>query len=136
MRLLNKNRQPMWYALQGKDTVPVYEYYTGEDGVKYPVETGEYRTPYLTPVPFEGNIATSGGNSENAPYGLDLSDYEAILVLGKDSLPITETSLIWQNTEPQYNEDGTVDEHSADYKVVKKSPSLNVWAFALKQVVK
>lgn len=137
MRMLNKNKQGLWYALQSKERVPVYDYYVGEDGTEYPVETGEYKVPYLAPVPFEGNIATTGGgDAKDAPYGLDLSDYEAILVLDKDSIPITETSLVWQNTEPQYNKDGTVDEHSADYKVVKRSPSLNSLAFALKRVVK
>jgi len=65
-----------------------------------------------------------------------MADYEAILVMDKDSIPVTETSLIWHNTEPQYNDDGTVNEHSADYRIVKKSPSLNICAYALKRMVK
>ena len=138
MRTLNKNKQAMWYSLQGKeeDRVPVYEYYIGSDGVEYPIETGEYKIPYQPPVKFEGNIATSGGDAEAVEYGLNLADYEAILIVDKDSLPITETSVIWHNTAPEYNKDGTVNQFSADYIVVKDSPSLNLAKYVLKEVVK
>lgn len=138
MRTLNKNKQNMWYSLEGsaKDAVPVYDYYVDSEGKEIPIETGETKVPYLKPVLFAGNIAMSGGNAEAAEFGLSLADYEAILVMDKDSLPITETSVIWHNTEPQCNKDGTVDEKSADYSVVKISPSLNLVRYVLKKVVK
>lgn len=136
MRTLIKNKQRMWYALKGTERIPVYDYYVDSDSVKHPIETGESRIPYLEPVMFKGNISTSGSDAKNEEYGLNLADYEALLIVDKNSIPITETSLIWHNTEPQYNEDGTVDEHSADYKVVKVSPSLNVDKYVLKRLVK
>ena len=138
MRTLNKNKQEMWYSLKGlaQDAVPEYDYYVDSEGNKIPIDTGENKIPYLKPVPFAGNIAMSGGDAEAAEFGLSLADYEAILVMDKDSLPITETSVIWHNTEPQYNEDGTVDEQSADSSVVKISPSLNLVRYVLKKVVK
>ena len=137
MRTLNKNKQKMWYALQSEELIPIYDSYTDEDGVEHKVETGEYRRPYLLPVAFEGNIATSGGDAESVEYGLDLADYEAILIVAKDSLPIGETSVIWLNTEPVINEDEeTSDESSADYIVRKVAPSLNYDKFILKKVVK
>lgn len=135
MRMARVNKQKMHYALYGKE-VPIYDYYTDNEGNKIPLDTGETKITYENPVEFFGNIALSGGESEAVEFGLNLADYEAVLVMAKNTLPIDETSRIWHNTEPTYNEDGTVDELSADYTVVKVSPSLNVDKFVLKKVVK
>lgn len=135
MRMLNRNKQKMYYALYGKE-VPIYEYYIDSDGNEIPLETGETKIVYENPVEFLGNISLSGGESEAVEFGLNLADYEAILVVAKNTLPINEASRIWYNTEPTYNEDGTVNESSADYKVAKVSPSLNVDKFVLKKIVK
>ena len=135
MRTLNKNKQKMFYAIYSGE-IPIYEYYTDSEGNIIPIDTGETTTGYELPVEFSGNIALSGGESEAQEFGLNLSDYQAVLVVGKNVLPIDETSLIWQNTEPKYNADGTVDRFSADYTVVKVSPSLNIDKFVLKKVVK
>lgn len=135
MRMARVNKQKMHYALYGKE-VPIYDYYTDSDGNKIPLDTGETKITYENPVEFFGNIALSGGESEAVEFGLNLADYEAVLVMAKNTLPIDETSRIWHNTEPTYNEDGTVNEVSADYTVVKVSPSLNVDKFVLKKVVK
>lgn len=135
MRMARVNKQKMHYALYGKE-VPIYDYYTDSEGNKIPLDTGETKITYENPVEFFGNIALSGGESEAVEFGLNLADYEAVLVMAKNTLPIDETSRIWHNTEPTYNEDGTVNELSADYTVVKVSPSLNVDKFVLKKVVK
>ena len=135
MRMARVNKQKMHYALYGKE-VPIYDYYTDSEGNKIPLDTGETKITYENPVEFFGNIALSGGESEAVEFGLNLSDYEAVLVMAKNTLPIDETSRIWHNTEPTYNEDGIVNELSADYTVVKVSSSLNVDKFVLKKVVK
>lgn len=135
MRMARVNKQKMHYALYGKE-VPIYDYYTDSEGNKISLDTGETKITYENPVEFFGNISLSGGESEAVEFGLNLADYEAVLVMAKNTLPIDETSRIWHNTEPTYNEDGTVNELSADYTVVKVSPSLNVDKFVLKKVVK
>lgn len=135
MMMLNRNKQKMYYALYGKE-VPIYDYYIDSEGNEIPLETGETKIVYENPVEFLGNISLSGGESEAVEFGLNLADYEAILVVAKNTLPINETSRIWHNTEPTYNEDGTVNESSADYKVVKVSPSLNVDKFVLRKIIK
>lgn len=135
MMTLNINKQKMYYALYGKE-VPIYDYYIDSEGNEIPLETGETKIVYENPVEFLGNISLSGGESEAVEFGLNLADYEAILVVAKNTLPINETSRIWHNTEPTYNDDGTINESSADYKVVKVSPSLNVDKFVLKKIVK
>ena len=135
MRMARVNKQKMHYALYGKE-VPIYDYYTDNEGNKIPLDTGETKITYENPVEFFGNIALSGGESEAVEFGLNLADYEAVLVMGKNSIPISEGSLIWLDTEPIVKANGYVDQYSADYKVIKVSPSLNVDKYVLKKVVK
>lgn len=134
----------MYYALY-KESEPIYVLdengekiisYIDEDGNIYYEETGEVRNFYDKPVEFFGNISLSGGESEAVEYGLDLSQYSAILVTAKGLIPIDETSRIWYTTEPVIKEDGTIDEFSADYTVVKLSPSLNTDKYILQKVIK
>lgn len=131
MMTLDINKQKMYYATL-VDTIQ--EEYIDEDGNRYP--TGEPKSIYSEPVEFYGNIAMSGGEAEAQEYGLSLSDYSAILVVSKNTLPITETSLIWHATEPTKGIDGNTDEYSADYRIVKISPSLNFDKYVLRKVVK
>ena len=136
MRTLNKNAQKMYYANQDR-VVPIYEYYEDEDGNMIPLDTGETKLVYGEPIEFKGNISLSnGGEVEVQEYGLSQADYSAILITSKNTLPITETSLIWHTTEPTKDIDGNTNEFSADYRVVKVSDSLNVSKYALQKVVK
>lgn len=162
MRTLNKNKQKMYYSLFLGD-LPVYEtrnytnypgfilpddnlhpldedneniVYIEVDGERVPVETGENRLTYGAPIPFSGNIIDVGGKAEAEAFGLNVGDYEAVLVMAKNELPITETSKIWFETEPGYNKDGTVNYFDADYTIVRPSKSINGIRYALKKVVK
>ena len=136
MRTLNKNKQKLFYANQDR-IVPIYEYYEDEEGNLIPLDTGETKLVYGEPIEFKGNISLSnGGEVEVQEYGLSQADYSAILVTSKNTLPITETSLIWYENEPKKDIDGNTDEFSADYRIVKISPSLNVDKYVLQKVVK
>lgn len=143
MRTLNKNKQKMYYANQDS-VVPIYErdedgniiYYEDEEGNSYPLESGETKLVYGEPIEFKGNIAMSGGEAEAQEFGLNLADYEAVLLVGKNTLPLTETSRIWHTNEPTKDDKGYTDEYSADYRIVKISPSLNFDKYVLQKVVK
>lgn len=142
MMMLNSNKQKMYYANQDK-IVSIYEEYTDEDGNTYPLDTGETKLVYGEPKEFNGNIAMSGGEAEAVEFGISVADYEAVLLLSKGEkdkdgnvIVLKETSLIWFETEPQEDADGNTDEFSADYKVIKPSPSLNTVRYVLEKVVK
>ena len=144
MRLLEKNKQDLKYALQVEE-VPIYErdedgniIYIEVDGQKVPVETGETEVGYAKPVDFRGNIAMSGGEAEAKSFGVDISEYDAILLMEKDRIPIDETSLIWHMSEVKYaDEQNTiVDKKSADYTVKRVQPSINFTRYLLKRIVK
>ena len=141
MRTLNKNKQKMYYALY-LGSEPEYELdedgnkiveYVDEDGNVYYKETGNPVDVYSEPVLFYGNIAMSGGELEAREFGLNIGDYEAVLLMAKNVLPIDETSLIWHNTKPT---EGAVKREQADYTIIKLSPSINQDKYVLKAVVK
>lgn len=141
-----RNKQKMYYALY-KEEIPIYatdsdgniiyDSYTTEEGevITYPVEI-ERVSGYEKPVEFYGNIAMSGGEAEAVEFGIDLSQYSASLIVEKGKLPITETSRIWFESEPQYNADGTVNGDKADYTIVAVKPSLNYTKYLLQKIVK
>lgn len=143
MRVGRINKQKMYYSLQG-ERVPIYERnpdgtikYITVDGVLVPVETGEYEIGYAVPVMFYANISTSGEADVNE-YGLSISDYDAVIVLPKNAIPITETSLIWHRSTIGYKDtDQTiVDPNTADYRVVSVKDSLNASKYVLKRITK
>lgn len=136
--------QPMKYSLQD-GRVPIYErdengdiVYIEVDGQKIPVETGEYETGYSAPVDFMGNISMSGGEAEAKEFGMDIGDFDAVIVLEKDAIPITETSIIWHTSPVKYKDEQNtiVESKSADYAVKRVSPSLNFTKVLLQRIVK
>ena len=146
MRTQRRNKQRLYYALYESE-IPIYatdsdgniiyDSYTTEEGevITYPVEV-ERVSGYSKPVEFMGNIAMSGGEAEAVEYGVDLSQYSAVLIVEKGKLPITETSRIWFESEPTYNADGTVNGNKADYTIVAVKPSINFTKYLLQRIVK
>ena len=107
MRCLLKNKQTIYYSLL-LGTAPVYkldknghkivDYVDEETGKTYYVETGVKQSLYSEAVAFKGNIAFAGADLLRQEFGVSDEHYEAVLVLNKDQIPITETSLIWFQT--------------------------------------
>lgn len=143
MRTLKKNKLPIYYSNQ-IGTASIYETdengdikYIEVDGVKVPVETGEYEPLYGDVIDIHGNISMSGDETVESEYGIDKSGYDAILILDKDEADISETSLIWFENEVVYKDDAETipDGNSADYKVLKVSSSINGMKYILGKLV-
>lgn len=144
MRTLRKNKQLMYYALLvGKETI--YELdengnkivdYVDEEGNEYCRE--KEVLVYSEPMPFYGNISMSSGESEPQEYGVDVSAYDAVIILDKNQIPVTETSYIWHTSEVGYKDASKTrpDVHTADYRVIAVKPSLNQLKLILGRVVK
>lgn len=136
------NKQKMWYALYAAEET-IYErdengniVYIDVDGELVPVEAGTAPAHFEEPVSFMANISMSGGEAQAVEFGIDVSQYSAVVVTGRGELPLEETSRIWFETNPLMNNDGTVDGNSADYKIVKISPSLSYTRYLLQRIVK
>ena len=144
MRMMNRNKQNLYYALQDRE-VPIYE--TDEDGdIRYieidgqqiPVETGKTELGYSKPIKMLANIAFETNETTAQEFGVDVSDYDAIVVFGKNEYPLTETSRIWFESTPRYKDtsEAIVDGDSADYKVVSVRNTSNEGKAILRHLTK
>lgn len=148
MRTMRKNKQKMFYS-NYTDGSPIYDYnsdgtikyeeYTDSDGTvyRYPIELGQTSPGYSEPKEMFANITLSGGEAEAREFGLDISQYSAVLVCDKNTYDISETSLIWFENAIAYKSIGSteIEPNSADYRVVKVSPSLNYVKYILQKVI-
>lgn len=158
MRTLLKNKQPMKYALQLGEAAEFETdengnivYYEDNEGNKYPLATGNFEVMYSDTTDFAANIAMSGGEAEAVEYGLSVEQYSAIMVAERGVLPITEGTLIWHTSKPQYKYGGNeisvdindqairgrfTEKTSADFTVMRVSESLNFTKYILEAVNK
>lgn len=123
MRSLERNKTTFWYALFS-DKIAVKDEY-GND-------TGQTTTSYQNPVKTRQRVSPNKGEANTEAFGLT-ADYDRVIIT-TDTLPLTETSVLWINTMPTLNEDGsTATPH--DFEVRKAAPDLNVKQYAIKKVV-
>lgn len=104
MRDLKRNQRKMYYSLyveQGNDS---------------DFDILDTVAKYSAPVEFKASLTAGKSDSDDSPFGKDIS-YDRIISTVKNDLPITETSLIWYETDPILLEDGSANPNSADYKV-------------------
>ena len=95
-------------------------------------ETGDYTTGYSPPVSFCANLSPGKGSAQAAVFGTDIDFTRSISTTNRE-LPITETSLIWYETEPGLLKDGSADPDTADYEVAAPpADGLNELVIALK----
>lgn len=131
MRCMNRNKVEFYYALyEGKVL------HKNEKGQR----TGEYDLIYSNPVSSRANISAAKGETQTRQFGEDES-YDKVLVMDSNAAPIDEYSVLWVDTMPQLNADGSLktDEKGEtvtpyDYVVKKVAKSLNVTAVAIRKV--
>jgi len=143
MRMARINKQHFKYALfEGKQ--PVYEYdsdgnkivdYVDSDGTTYYVQTGETEMKYTAPKEIFANLSMNAGDVQVTEYGIDNTSYDAVVVYLLNEYPLTETSLVWVETEPVIV-NGNVDPNSADYRVASVKPSINYTKLLLRKLAK
>lgn len=137
MRTLKQNEQTLYYA-NYKGKVPIYA--TDDDGnilttnvdgkEEYVIDS--YVQGYENPIEFKANISFNSGETIMAEYGLNESQYNAIINATKGKLPFNEQTLIWHTSEPKYDS-GVIIPESADYRVIAIKTSLNEERFILKK---
>lgn len=137
MRLCKRNKSDLKYSLY-KEKEPTYQrdengdiVYIDVDGEEVPIETGYNEPHYDEPVDFKGYIQFKSGEAEARAFGVSLDDYTHILIMREGEIPIDETSLIFDKSEPTEPYD-----KSADYRVIRVAPSLNFVTYLLKTIGK
>lgn len=123
MKCLERNKQTIHYSLyQGyAEVVDASGYYTGERAISY-----------SDPVEIQANVSVASGQNTFEQFGSN-TDYDRIIVTDID-LPITEESVFYIDTEPEYTESGEC-KNNFDYTVRKISKSLNHMSIAVNKVV-
>lgn len=122
MQGLYRNKRKIFYALYEGD-----EEIVSEDGTP----TGRYRAKYGKPVPLMVNYSNTVGLTNNNIsgkvarnlYGQTL-DYNVTINPLPDGCPIDEMSVLWIDTEPVLNADGSTDT-PPDHVITRISGALN-----------
>lgn len=117
MRLLRKNRQPLYYST-----------YKGKAAVKddYGNETGEYVLTYNTPVLASWNVSYVDSDAEVEMFGIASKDVLRITA-DKDTFPLDEASILWFGITPHSPFAEAAPDHN--YAIVGIRPSLNELLF-------
>lgn len=124
MRCLLRNSRDFYYSLyKGKKEV--------ED--EYGNKTGEYEVIYSKPIKCKGNISAAQGEMQSRQFG-DSEGYDKVITLSNVNIPINEYSILWVDTLPILNTDGTTDTPH-DYIVKKDARSLNSVSLAISKVI-
>lgn len=140
MRLQRKNKKWITYSLFDR-IEPVYkqdEYgNVVTETIDYelvPVEIGQ-RELYTKPERKLVSFSTGGKSAIKDEYGIDETDWNAMIMVELGRLYLDSKSLVWRNNSVKYREDGSVDPNSAEYKVVRVLPSNTVQRYLLQKVV-
>ena len=95
---------------------------------------------YGNPVKCKGNISAARGETVSRLFG-ESEEYDKIIVLDDPRTPITEYAVLWVDSTPVVNGDGslTTDENEEilspwDYIVKKIARSLNSVSIAIAKV--
>lgn len=123
MRGLVRNKTKFYYASYIDKTEIVDEYGNA---------TGEYEISYSNPQERKANISAAQGEMQSRQFG-ESESYDKVIVLDDRNAPIDEHSILWVDTLPLLNKDGTTDTPH-DYIVKKVARSLNGVSLAIRKV--
>lgn len=123
MRCMTRNKTTFYYASYIEETEITDEYGNS---------TGEYNLAYSKPIKVSGNISAAQGEMLNRQFG-ESERYDKVIVLDDINTPIDEYAILWVDTPPQLNDDGSTDTPH-DYEVTRKAVSLNTVSLAIRKV--
>ena len=90
-----RNDTAFWYCLYTDECTPVLD----EDGN----ETGELILRYAEPVKMSANVSPAGGSVERSAFGAS-ENYDKVIVTHNVNCPITESTALFIDKEPEYAE--------------------------------
>ena len=99
---------------------------------EYGNNSGEYEVIYTNPVRCRGNVSSAQGEVQTRQFG-DSESYDKVIVLDNIDIPIDEYSILWVDTLPNINDDGTTNTPH-DYIVKKVARSMNSVSIAVSKV--
>lgn len=102
--------------------------------------TGQYQVIYGSPVLMKANVSASQGEIQSRQFG-ESESYDKVIVLDDVNTPIDEYSILWVDSPPRLNADGTLSLNEDggvatphDYIVKKVARGLNTVSIAISKV--
>ena len=123
MRSMVRNQTKFYYALYIDKTEVTDDYGNA---------TGEYEILHSHPTKALGNVSSARGEIQSRQFG-ESESYDKVIVLDNPNTPIDEYSILWVDTLPLLNDDGTTNTPH-DYIVKKVARSLNGVSIAISKV--
>ena len=123
MRCMVRNQSKFYYALYIDKTEIIDEYGN---------HTGEYEISHGKHIKAQGNISSARGETQVRQFG-ESESYDKVIVLDNPNTPINEYSILWVDTLPHLNGDGSTDTPH-DYIVKKVARGLNSVSIAISKV--
>lgn len=123
MRCMERNKRRFFYALYDKKEEIVDDYGNA---------TGQYEVLYSNPIKVYGNISAAKGEIQSRQFG-ESESYDKVIILGDVNIPINEYSILWVDSFPIINDNGTTNTPH-DYIVKKVARSLNGVSIAISKV--
>ena len=131
MRCMNRNKVKCYYALY-ESREPIMN--------QYGKPSGQHKVIYGNPIEEYANISAAKGETQTRQFGENES-YDKVIVMDLGTPSIDEYSILWVDTEPQLNEDGSLAVNDKgevitphDYVVKKVAKSLNNVSIAISKV--
>ena len=115
MRSVQRNKQPIWYALRLSSTEVIDEYGNA---------TGEFVEQYSIPMKLKINIGVPKGQINLERFGLN-DDYTRVLATTDMDCPIAVDTILWVGIEPTLPH---------NYVVKKIMPAINQLLIAIQEV--
>ena len=134
-----RNDTAFWYCLYTDECTPVLD----EDGN----ETGELILHYAEPVEMHANVSPKGGNAQwqggyadREAFGI-LDDYDRVIVVHDTECPITESTVLFIDKEPEFAEADTHEVIEAealygDDKIAEKHYVVPVYDYIVRRVAR
>lgn len=128
---MKRNKTKFFYASYEKKKAIIDEYGN---------ETGEQEILHNNPVEGYANVSAAQGEMQTRQFGENES-YDKVIVIDENSYPIDEYSILWIDTMPKLNEDGSLATNAKgeiitphDYVVKKIARSMNFVSIAISKV--
>lgn len=124
MRALERNKIPVWYALNTGET---------EELDAYGNHTGRMKQTYSAPLCVGVNVAGARGTAFLTANGIE-TDYTHRLVTCDTDLPWQEDTILWIYKEPYITVDGQTVSVPHNFVIVRVSRTINSVTYDLQEV--
>ena len=129
MRMNNRNKQPIWYALY-TETKEEYDEYGNAYGYGYQPTGNQVSTyaDYANPVQIMANVSPAKGNVMAREFGDD-DLYDKVIAVEEPDTPINEYAVLWIDTVPELDATGAL-------KVNANGEIVTPWDYIVRKVAR